>query len=117
MSIYFFGDVKDMTRVRDETLMSKLGYKDTNLVPNRGSIISPDDAIILEFGSDRVKVCINDESMLNLIPAKNRKNGAVYIERYTEKARPYLEELKKLLNPRIVLDSFNEDITDTLGIE
>jgi hypothetical protein len=113
MSLYFLGNGKRMAKARDKILMKEMGYSEDPNVKGGKRIVSSDKAIAIEFGLNQVKVCIQDESMIH--PCDSSKHEPT--ERYTEKARPYLERLKSVLKPRKVIDIFNKDITDTLGIE
>lgn len=113
MSLYFVGSTVRMAKVKDEILIKKMGYSEDPKVKNGKRIVSSDKVIAIEFGLNQAKVCIQDESLIH--PCDLSKPEPT--ERYTEKARPYLERLKAVLKPRKIVDIFNKDITDTLGIE
>ena len=61
---------------------------------------------MIEFHSNQAKVCVKDDSLIH--PDNT--------QRYTERARPYLEQLKELLQPEKIMDVVQVDLTDTLGI-
>jgi len=112
MSLYFIGDGNRMAQIRDETLIAKLGYIPSGIRGDRitpSCVRSPDGMFMIEFHPHQAKVCVKDTSLIN--PNDPRQ------QRYTEKARPYLEQLRDLLQPDKILDFMSVDITNTLGIE
>ena len=114
MSLYFIGDGKRMAQVRDETLIGKMGYipcsmKEDEITP--ACVRSQDGVFMIEFHPHQAKVCVEDGSLI--CPEDQGPQGQ---QRYTETERPYLEQLRDLLQPDKILDVCSVDITKTLGI-
>ena len=112
MSLYFIGEGNRMAQVRDETLIAKMGYtpccrKGDTITP--ACVRSPDGVFMIEFHPHQAKVCVEDKSLIH--PDDPRQ------QRYTGRARPYLEQLRDLLQPDKILDFCSVDITETLGIQ
>lgn len=109
MSLYFIGNGRRMAKVRDKVLISQLNYRDISTDNTRHSVQSPDGVIMIEFHPHQAKVCIQDVSLFCKTDSGQ--------ERYNEKARPYIEQLRDLLKPRKILDLFSVDLTSSLGIQ
>lgn len=109
MALYFRGDIGSMMSARDEVLLKEAGYRDISKEGDRSAIESLDGAVRLEFDPTLVKVTVQDSSL--------RRQDTHMQQRYTEKARPYLEKLKQLLKPDRITDLFFDDLTTSLGIQ
>jgi hypothetical protein len=105
MSLFFYGDYEEMLRVRDEILIPKLGYESWANQKGKdplNNIKSPDGEIFLQYIEPMIQVELSNHSMIDL-------------EGYLrDSAKPYLEELVRLLNPTKILSVSSQDVTSQL---